>query len=174
MLSREEEAYQEGILRRFRGKLEEKLEKEILDDKNARLLAVEDKLVIARRRLPRRLEAEGLYWTLKAKIGRLSNNFQSLLTTVEDGVIPPDTQAWTNLFIRKWDEDLHPKILDVRARLESSYYGYNKFNNNLVNQLDQDMDDVFMSMGPLRHENKTRPVKVPPPAPAPAAECRWS
>ena len=40
------------------------------------------------------------------------------MSTVVDGIVPPDTQAKADLYIQKWEEDLKPKGEDIKARLD--------------------------------------------------------
>ena len=60
-LSREEEAYQQALLESFHAKLCEQLAKEFPDDERRGKLAVEITMAQAKRRIPKRVVAEGLY-----------------------------------------------------------------------------------------------------------------
>ena len=172
VLSREEEAYQEAILEIFHADLIEQVAKEFPDDERRANLAVQNTMAQARRRIPKRVVAEGLYWSLKAKLGRFVNSVSAVLCETVDGELTPDGQAKADLFLQKWDKDLGPKLDDVKARLDGSYYGYNKLDDDLLAKLDQDQDEVFHILGPLRRVSKTTsPPKTAAPAatPAPAA-----
>ena len=55
----------------------------------------------------------GLYWSLKAKLGRFTASVSSVMCeTGEDGSLTPDGQAKAELYLQKWDEDLKPKLDD--------------------------------------------------------------
>ena len=104
--------------------------------------------------------AEGLYWSLKAKLGRFSACISSIMTQMVDGALTPDAQAKADLYLQKWEEEIKPKLEDVKARLEGSYYGYNKLDDDLLAKLDQDHDDVLSSArseaSPTRAQERRR------------------
>ena len=150
-LSPEEEAFQEALLQEFHAKLVEEVAREFPNDERLADLAVQNTMAQARRRIPKRVVAEGLYWSLKAKLARFTASVSSVMCeTGEDGSLTPDGQAKAELYLQKWDEDLKPKLDDVKIRLDGSYYGYNKFDDDLLAKLDQNNDEVFQLLGPLR------------------------
>ena len=113
--------------------------------------------------------AEGLYWSLKAKLARFVTSVSGLMDERVDGVLTPDAQAKADLYIQRWNEELKPKVEDVKTRLDGSYYGYDKLNDNLLAKLDQDHHEIFEILGPLQRVSHKSPPKTTPTAPAPAA-----
>ena len=73
-LSPEEEAYQEGLLEIFKEELQREVATDYPDDARRQELTVNNFMALARRRIPKRQAAEGLYWSLQAKLERFSTS----------------------------------------------------------------------------------------------------
>ena len=149
-LSPEEEAYQEGLLEIFKEELEREVAADYPDNARRQELTVNNFMALARRRIPKRQAAEGLYWSLQAKLERFSTSVALVISDVsDDGELTANAKATGAFYLQKWREELKPKLEDVKSRLDGSYYGYKKANDHLLANLDAESDAIFKILGPL-------------------------
>ena len=175
-LTREEEAYQEALLETFQGEMRQRMAMEHPGDPRKQELSVMNAMALARRRVAKRQVAESLCQTLRAKLKRFGDNLLVVMRQKDDnGVMTPDGISQGEMFLQKWEEELQPKVLDVKARLDGSYFGYDKTGDELSAALDDDHDALLMALGPLRRATKkatppraTTPTSTPATPAAPA------
>ena len=67
----------------------------------------------------------------------------------ENGELTANAKATGALYLQKWEEELKPKLEDVKTRLDGSFYGYKKANDHLLANLDAESDAIFKILGPL-------------------------
>ena len=144
-LSPEEEAYQEGLLELFKEELQREVVADYPGDERRQELAVNNFMALARRRIPKRQAAEGLYWSLQAKLERFSTSVALVISdTTKDGELTANAKATGALYLQKWQEELKPKLEDVKSRLDGSFYGYRKANDYLLANLDAESDACLL------------------------------
>ena len=92
------------------------------DDEALQTVRYRNALETAKRRIPRRMQAEVNFHGIKAPVATVSRNLEDIFTDA-NGVITDEVRARAQLEIDRWEKELQEEFLEAVKVLKAVYYG---------------------------------------------------